>query len=165
VRILGIDCGSQTTGYGVIDSDGTRHTLVEAGVIETDPKQTLAERLLTIGAGLREVIARLAPEQAAVEDTFTALNARSALKLTHVRGATLFVLAEAGLAVGEYPPAQVKLTVAGSGRAEKEQVEWMVRMLLKLAEPIRRLDASDALAVAICHAARGRVDTRVGAPR
>ncbi len=165
MRILGIDCGSQTTGYGVIDSDGTRHALVDFGVIKTSAKDTFAERLLTIGAGIRDVVARHAPDEAAVEDTFTAANARSALKLTHVRGVALFVLAEAGLTVGEYPPAQVKLALVGNGRAGKEQVQWMVRVLLKLPEPIRQLDASDALAVAICHAARRPVDRQVGATR
>jgi crossover junction endodeoxyribonuclease RuvC len=165
VRILGIDCGSQTTGYGVIDSDGTRHALIDFGVIKTSAKDTFAERLLTIGAGIRGVVAKYAPDEAAVEDTFTAANARSALKLTHVRGVALFVLAEAGLPVGEYPPAQVKLALVGNGRADKEQVQWMVRVLLKLPEPIRQLDASDALAVAICHAARRPVDRHVGATR
>lgn len=154
MRILGIDCGSQATGYGVIDSDGTRHALVDFGVIKTNAKDEFSQRLLTIGSGLREVLAKYAPEEAAVEDTFMSVNARSALKLTHVRGVALFVLAEAGLTVGEYPPAQVKLALVGNGRAEKEQVQWMVRVLLKLSEPIRQLDASDALAVAICHAAR-----------
>jgi len=154
VRILGIDCGSQTTGYGVIDSDGTRHTLVHFGVIETNAKDDFSQRLLAIGNGLRDVLVRYAPEAAAVEDTFVSANARSALKLTHVRGVALYVLAEAGLTVGEYPPAQVKMALVGNGRAEKEQVQWMVRVLLKLPEPIRQLDASDALAVAICHAAR-----------
>ena len=154
MRILGIDCGSQTTGYGVIDSDGTRHALVDFGVIQTNAKDAFAQRLLAIGAGIREVLAKYSPEEAAVEDTFMSVNARSALKLTHVRGVALFVLAEAGLTVGEYPPAQVKLALVGNGRAEKEQVQWMVRVLLKLPEPIRQLDASDALAVAICHAAR-----------
>jgi crossover junction endodeoxyribonuclease RuvC len=154
VRILGIDCGSQYTGYGVIDSDGTRHSLIEAGCIRTDPKSAFPERLLLIGRRLREVISEFRPEEAAVEDTFASVNARSALKLTHVRGMALFVLAEAGLTVGEYPPAQVKAAVAGNGRADKVQVQWMVRVLLGLAEPIASLDASDAVAVAICHAAR-----------
>jgi crossover junction endodeoxyribonuclease RuvC len=154
VRVLGIDCGSQVTGYGVIDTDGTRHRLVEAGVIETNADDALPRRLLTIGEKLREIIAEHAPEEAAVEDTFHHVNARSALRLTHVRGVALFVAAEAGLPCGEYAPAAVKRAVVGNGRAEKEQVEWMVRVLLGLAQPVRPLDASDALAVAICHAAR-----------
>ncbi len=154
MRILGIDCGSQFTGYGLIDTDGTRHRLVEAGVIKTNPADPFPQRLCTIGVRLREVIAEHHPDEAAVEDTFIAANARSALKLTHVRGVALFVLAEAGLGVAEYPPAQVKLALVGNGRAEKQQVQWMTRVLLGLSEPISSLDASDAVAVAICHAAR-----------
>lgn len=157
MRVLGIDCGSQVTGYGVIDTDGTRHRLVEAGVIRTDGEDPLPLKLLLIGSRLREIIADLAPEEAAVEDTFHHVNARSALKLTHVRGVALFVAAEAGLPCGEYAPAAVKRAVVGNGRAEKEQVEWMVRTLLGLNAPVRPLDASDALAVAICHAARSAV--------
>lgn len=154
MRILGIDCGSQATGYGLIDTDGTRHTLVQAGVIRTHASDPFAARLVAIGARLREIIAEFQPAEAAVEDTFTSANARSALKLTHVRGVALFVCAEAGLTVAEYPPAQVKLALAGNGRADKLQVQWMTRTLLGLAEPIASLDASDAVAVAICHAAR-----------
>jgi crossover junction endodeoxyribonuclease RuvC len=160
VRILGIDCGSQVTGYGVIDSDGARHALVEAGAVKTEAGEPMPERLLRIGAGLREVIARNAPDCAAVEDAFTSVNARSALKLSQVRGAVLFVLAEAGLPVGEYPPAAVKGSVVGHGRAEKEQVAFMVRSLLRLDEEPRPLDVSDALAVAICHAVRSRAEGR-----
>lgn len=153
MRVLGIDCGSQVTGYGVIDTDGTRHKLVEAGVITTAAGDPLPRRLLVIGEKLKEIIAEHAPEEAAVEDTFLKVNARSALRLTHVRGVALYVAAQAGLPCGEYAPAAVKRAVVGNGRAEKEQVEWMVRVLLGLAEPVRPLDASDALAVAICHAA------------
>lgn len=154
MRILGIDCGSQFTGYGVIDTDGTRHALVQAGVIRTKASDAFSRRLLVIGTGLRTVIGEFQPGEAAIEDTFTAVNARSALKLTHVRGVAMFVLAEAGLEVSEYPPAVVKLAVASNGRAEKEQVQWMVRVLLGLADPIASLDASDAVAVALCHAMR-----------
>lgn len=154
MRILGIDCGSQHTGYGVIDSDGCRHVLVDAGTLDSRPSTPFASRLLEIGSGLREVIARHRPAEAAVEDTFVSSNARSALKLTEVRGVALFILAEAGLPVAEYPPATVKIAVAGSGRADKEQVGFMVKSLLGLPEPIASADASDAVAVAICHATR-----------
>lgn len=154
MRILGIDCGSQATGYGVIDTDGTRHTMVACGVIRTKASEELSLRLKTIGEGLRRIIADYAPEEAAVEDTFTGENVRSALKLTHVRGVALFVCAEAGIPVAAYPPAQVKLALVGNGRADKQQVAWMTRVLLKLDESPRSPDASDALAVAICHAAR-----------
>ena len=122
MRILGIDCGSQITGYGVIESDGTAHSLIASGVIRTHAGDPLAVRLLDIGRRLREIVVEFKPVEAAVEDTFHAVNARSALKLTHVRGVTLFVMAEAGLPVGEYAPAKIKATVVGHGRADKEQV-------------------------------------------
>lgn len=152
MRILGIDCGSERTGYGVIESDGRTHRLVAAGVIKTSPKAPLADRLLTIANGLRDVIVAQAPEAAAVEAVFHAVNTQTALKLAHVRGVALLVLAEAGLAVGEYSPLEIKTSVVGYGRAEKEQVQLMVRSLLHLDEIIKSQDASDALAAAICHA-------------
>jgi crossover junction endodeoxyribonuclease RuvC len=152
MRILGIDCGSERTGYGVIESDGRNHRMLAAGVIKTSPKAPLADRLLTIASGLREVIVTHAPEAAAVEAVFHAVNTQTALKLAHVRGVALLVLAEAGLAVGEYSPLEIKTSVVGYGRAEKEQVQLMVRSLLHLDEIIKSQDASDALAAAICHA-------------
>lgn len=154
MRILGIDCGSQVTGYGVIESDGRSHQLVEAGVIKSNVKDPFPQRLRQIGAQIREVAAQFAPEEAAVEDSFTHTNPRSALKLTQVRGAALFVLAEAGLPVSEYTPAEVKGAVAGHGRAEKEQVSFMLRSLLRLNQDLSPHDASDAVAVAVCHAVR-----------
>ena len=153
MRILGIDCGSHLTGYGVIETGSPRHRLVEAGVVRTDLRASFPERLLAIAGALREVVVKCAPDEAAVEETFQSVNAATGIKLTQVRGAVLLVLAEAGLKVGEYPPARVKLAVTGNGRADKEQVQWMVRSLLNLAEPVGSFDASDALAVALCHAA------------
>jgi crossover junction endodeoxyribonuclease RuvC len=152
VRILGIDCGSQITGYGVIESDGTAHKLISAGVIRTHAGDPFAVRLLDIGRRLREIVDEFKPDEAAVEDTFHATNARSALKLTHVRGVALFVMAEAGLRVGEYAPAKIKATVVGNGRADKEQVAWMLKALLRLEGEFATPDASDAVAVAVCHA-------------
>jgi crossover junction endodeoxyribonuclease RuvC len=152
MRILGIDCGSERTGYGVIDSYGRSHRLRVAGVIRTSTKAPLAERLLTIASGLLDVIAAEAPEAAAVEAVFHAANTQTALKLAHVRGVALLVLAEAGLAVGEYSPLEIKTSVVGYGRAEKEQVQLMVGSLLQLKEIVKSQDASDALAAAICHA-------------
>jgi crossover junction endodeoxyribonuclease RuvC len=122
------------------------------GVIRTSTKAPLAERLLTIAGGLREVIAAEAPEAAAVEAVFHAANTQTALKLAHVRGVALLVLAEAGLTVGEYSPLEIKTSVVGYGRAEKEQVQLMVGSLLQLKEIVKSQDASDALAAAICHA-------------
>ena len=153
MRVLGIDCGSERTGYGVIESDGCVHRMLEAGVIRTNPKWPFEKRLLEIAGGLRELIGRLGPEAAAVEEVFFAANARTALKLAHVRGIALLSIAEAGMQFAEYSPLEVKMSVVGYGRAEKGQVQTMVRSLLCLSETVESEDACDALAVAICHAA------------
>src|SRR5437870_3859497 len=152
MRVLGIDCGVERTGYGVIESDGRTHRLLASGVIRTSPSASLETRLLKIAEGLRQVIGLHAPEDSAVEEVFHAVNAKTALKLAHVRGVALLVAAEAGLAMGEYSPLEVKSAVVGYGRAEKSQVQIMVRSLLGLEQVIDSEDASDAVAVAICHA-------------
>jgi crossover junction endodeoxyribonuclease RuvC len=164
VRILGIDCGTERTGYGVIESDGIAHRMIDAGVIKTDSKDLLAERLLTISIALKSIIERYSPDSVAVEDVFHAVNARSALKLAHVRGVALLTSAESGLPVGEYSPMEVKMSVVGYGRAEKAQVQMMVRSLLLLDKELPE-DASDAVAVAICHATRTSAALRIGAGR
>ncbi len=152
--MLGIDCGTERTGYGVIESDGREHRLIAAGVIRTRPRDALPLRLLLIAGELRRIIAQFHPQAAAVEEVFHAVNAKSALKLAHVRGIALLALAEAGLEIGEYSPLEVKISVVGYGRAEKRQVQIMVQSVLKLPQPVESEDASDALAVAICHATR-----------
>ena len=152
MRILGVDCGSERTGWGVIESDGGRHRMVAAGVIRTIPHTPFERRLLEIGTGLRDLIREHAPEFAAVEEVFHAVNAKTALKLAHVRGVALLTIAEAGVAFAEYSPLEVKVSVVGYGRAEKSQVQMMVQSLLRLPEAIASEDASDALAIAICHA-------------
>lgn len=154
MRVLGIDCGTGRTGYGVIDTDGRDHRMIAFGVIRTHAKQPLEARLLEISLKLREVIREHAPAAAAVEAVFTAVNMQSALKLAHVRGIALLAIAEAGLECGEYSPMEIKTSVVGYGRAEKSQVQLMVASLLGLREPVESEDASDALAVAICHATR-----------
>jgi crossover junction endodeoxyribonuclease RuvC len=164
VRVLGIDCGTERTGYGVIDSDGVAHSMIDAGVVKTDPKEQLAERLLMISIALRSIIARYSPDCVAVEDVFHAVNARSALKLAHVRGVALLLIAESRLPVGEYSPMEVKMSVVGYGRAEKSQVQMMVRSILSLTNELPE-DASDAVAVAICHATRASAALRMGAGR
>ena len=150
--MLGIDCGSERTGYGVIDSDGRQHRMIAAGVIRTSPKWPFERRLHEIATGLRGLLREHAPEFAAVEEVFHAVNARTALKLAHVRGVALLSVAEAGVILAEYSPLEVKMSVVGYGRAEKSQVKMMVRSLLQLAEPVESEDACDALAIAICHA-------------
>jgi crossover junction endodeoxyribonuclease RuvC len=153
VRILGIDPGSRRCGYGVVERSSLgRVRYVECGVVEPRPG-ALAGRLAEIARGLDEVIDELAPEVVAVEGAFQGKNARSALLLGHSRGVALAAAGQAGLAVFEYPPATVKRAVAGSGAATKSQVANMVRALCGLGRA-PRLDASDALAVAICHAFR-----------
>lgn len=154
MRILGIDCGAEQTGYGLIESDGRSHRMIAAGVIRTSPQAPLPERLRQIAASLRSLIEQYAPEAAAVEDVFCASNVRTALKLAHVRGVALLSAAEAGLPVGEYSPLEVKMSVVGYGRARKDQVMMMVRSLLDLQHAPDSEDAADALAVAICHATR-----------
>jgi crossover junction endodeoxyribonuclease RuvC len=156
VRVLGIDCGTERTGYGVIESDGVRHSMIDAGVIKTDARQPLATRLLAIRDELRTIVERHSPDCAAVEDVFHAVNARSALKLAHVRGVALLLAAESRLPLGEYSPMEVKMSVVGYGRAEKAQVQLMVKSLMSLDRQLPE-DASDAIAVAICHATRVRM--------
>lgn len=154
MRVLGIDCGIERTGYGLIESDGRSHRIVTAGCIKTTPKNPLNERLLSIAQGLREVIGQHTPAAAAVEEVFYAQNVQTALKLSHVRGVVLLAIAEAGIPLGEYSPLEIKTSVVGYGRAEKQQVKMMVHSLLRIEVPIESEDACDALAVAICHATR-----------
>ena len=167
MRVLGIDCGTERTGYGVIESDGRTHRLLNAGVITTSPRDPLAQRLLCIGTGLRETIRDHRPESAAVEEVFYSQNVKTALKLCHVRGVALLTIAEAGVALGEYSPLEIKTSVVGYGRAEKQQVRMMVHSLLDIAMEIETQieseDACDALAVAICHATRSYSEQRMRA--
>jgi len=165
MRVLGIDCGTERTGYGVIASDGREHRLVAAGVIRTRTDAPLQTRLLEIARGLREVIREHQPEAVAVEQVFLSVNSKTALKLAHVRGVALLAAAEAGLELGEYSPLEIKSSVVGYGRAEKSQVQKMVGSLLALDQPIASEDACDALAAAICHATKRSVLKRIEVSR
>lgn len=164
MRILGIDCGTERTGYGVIESDGRSYRLIAAGVVSTSPRSDFPSRLLLIAGGLRDVIHVHAPECAAVEEVFHAVNARTAIKLSHARGVALLAIAEAGIAFNEYSPLEVKASVVGYGRAEKSQVQRMVQSLLHLESRIESEDASDAVAIAICHANHAASRLRMGTP-
>src|SRR5260370_18733116 len=124
VRVLGIDCGSQRTGYGVIDSGGRDHRMVAAGVIRTNTKWPFEKRLLEIANGLRGLIREHTPELAAVEEVFYSANVKTALKLAHVRGIALLVIAEAGMELAEYSPLEVKVSVVGYGLAEHGKTRW-----------------------------------------
>jgi crossover junction endodeoxyribonuclease RuvC len=165
MRILGIDCGTEHTGYGLIESDGRSHRMLAAGCIHTSSRQALETRLLDIAKGLRQVIAAHQPDSAAVEEVFYAQNVKTALKLSHARGVVLLTIAEAGLAVGEYSPLEIKTSVVGYGRAEKQQVKRMVHSLLGLEAEIESEDACDAIAVAICHATHSVYRDRIGVAR
>jgi crossover junction endodeoxyribonuclease RuvC len=153
MRVLGIDCGSEATGYGVVESDGRRHRAVEAGTVRVRGRAEdgFAMRLHFIHSRLSEIMAVHQPDCVAIEDVFFAKNVRSALKLGHVRGVAMQAAAARGLAVAEYSPLSIKSALTGHGRADKHQVLHMVRALLNLSEDPNSLDASDALAVAICH--------------
>ena len=151
MRLIGLDPGLRNTGWGVIDVTDNRLSHVANGVVSTEARLSLAERLVQLEEGLVAVIERFAPVEAAVEETFVNRNPGSTLKLGQARGIALLVPARAGLAVAEYPPNLIKKTVVGSGHAAKEQIQMMVRTLLPGCA-ITNADAADALAVAICHA-------------
>lgn len=153
MRILGIDPGSVTTGYGVVDYERGKLSLVDQGAIHTRRGADLPERLEVIHDGLREVIARTHPAAMAVETPFAGHNVKSLIQLAHARGVVLLAARAAALEVFEYAPRSVKSAVVGYGGAEKEQVAKMVRMLLPGCASLKMTaDASDALAIAICHA-------------
>jgi crossover junction endodeoxyribonuclease RuvC len=151
VRIFGIDPGSERTGYGCVETDGHCHRLVACGAIVTSRRDGFPAQLLAIHTQLRALLAEHRPECVAVESVFHAVNVRSALKLGHARGVALLAAAAGGYPIAEYTPAQIKLAVVGYGRAEKPQVQEMVRIILGLPEVPTPNDAADALAVAICH--------------
>jgi crossover junction endodeoxyribonuclease RuvC len=155
VRILGIDPGLRVTGFGVIDTLGSKLTYVASGCVRTDATQSLPERIKTLLDGIGEIIAAHGPAQAAVEKVFVNVNPQSTLLLGQARGAAISALVGAGLPVAEYTALQVKQAVVGHGKAAKEQVQNMVRRLLQLpGDPSP--DAADALACAICHAHGGQ---------
>jgi crossover junction endodeoxyribonuclease RuvC len=164
VRVLGIDCGTERTGWGVITSDGRSHRVVAHGVIRTSARDPLENRLREIAGALRAVLDAHKPDAAAVEEVFYSQNVKTALKLAHVRGVALLAVAEARVSLGEYSPLEVKSSVVGYGRAEKHQVERMVRILTGLEQEMATQDVSDALAVAICHATFVGSSSRVGSP-
>ena len=164
MRVLGVDPGSIRTGYGCIETDGRRHRVVTCGVLAPAARAAFPEKLLAIRDGLASLIAGHRPDAVAIEDLFYARNARSALKLGHVRGVVMLAASEAGLPVSEFSPAEVKRSVVGYGRADKPQVRQMVMLLLGLSEAPSPLDISDALAVALCHAhASGPAAARIAA--
>ncbi len=163
VRILGIDPGLRVTGFGVLEKSGQKLTYVTSGCIRTDERGELPERIRTILEGLSEVIAQIKPQEVAIEKVFVNVNPQSTLLLGQARGAAICAAVICVLPVSEYTALQVKQAVVGNGHARKEQVQEMVRRLLKLpGNP--SADAADALACAICHAhgglGLGKLETR-----
>ena len=151
MKIFGIDPGSMRTGYGCVETDGSRHRLVACGAISAPAHATFPERLLVIHTRLAALLVECRPDSVAIENLFYSTNVRSALKLGHARGVAMLAAIEAGVPVVEYTPAEIKRAVSGYGRAEKSQVQRMVKLLLGLTELPSPHDAADALAVAICH--------------
>ncbi len=162
VRVFGIDPGSERTGYGCVETDGRRHHLVTCGAITASAGDSFPNRLARIH---RELCARLSecrPACVVVENLFYASNARSALKLGHARGVAILAAVEAGCEVLEYTPAEIKRAVVGYGRADKRQVQQMIKLLLGLERVPTPHDAADALAVAICHVHSGLAARELG---
>ena len=149
--ILGIDPGTQTTGYGLIRKDSRNIVHIDNGVISPKSKLTLAERLLHIHTGLEKIIEKFKPDAVAIEEVLVSNNIHSALILGHARGIAMLAASHAGLPVHEYSTREIKKALVGYGNADKNQVAMMVKNLLKLPE-VAAADASDALATAICHA-------------
>jgi crossover junction endodeoxyribonuclease RuvC len=151
IRIIGIDPGLRRTGWGVIDSEGTRLSYVASGLITSASDDPLAYRLRALYAGLIEVITTFRPQEAAVEETFVNKDARATLKLGQARGMALLAPAQRGLRVAEYPPNVIKKTITGTGHGEKRQIVAMIGVLLPRAK-CDSADEADALAIAVCHA-------------
>ncbi len=152
MRVLGIDCGTEYTGYGVVEQQNDRDLVyISCGTVRLSAKRPMAERLNQVYDTLRSVVAEFHPDMVAIEDVFYAVNAKSALKLGQVRGVAMLAASSCGLTVAEYAPLSIKSAVVGYGKAEKSQVQQMVTTLLRLNRPPESPDAADALAIAICH--------------
>lgn len=152
MRVLGIDCGTACTGYGVVElAVDDRLVCIAQGAIKLSTREPLPARLALVFHKLSEVIQEHRPSHVAIEEVFYAVNIKSAFKLGQVRGVAMLAASSAGLEVGEYSPLSIKSAVVGYGRAEKAQVQHMVTKLLDLAEVPEPADVADALAIAICH--------------
>jgi crossover junction endodeoxyribonuclease RuvC len=152
VKIFGIDPGSVRTGYGCVETDGTRHRLIACGALSAPRGAAFPDKLRAIHDGLERLLRTATPDCVVIENLFHARNVKSALLLGHARGVAVLAASEAGLPIVEYTPAEIKLAVVGYGRAEKPQLQHMVKLLLGLDSVPSPHDAADALAVAICHA-------------
>ena len=162
MRVLGIDPGSETLGWGVVEGSGNKYSLVEFGVVRSNPRQEFSKRLAKIFASVDEVAERLRPEAMAIEEAFYSINVNVTMKLGQVRGVMLLMAEQRGLSIAEYAPRLVKKTVVGYGNAEKQQVGEMVRLLLGLRSAPTPHDAADALAIAICHFHHAGLNEKLG---
>ena len=151
MRILGIDPGSETLGWGIVDGSAARYASVDFGVVKSSPRDAFSKRLANIYAGVAKVIDEFEPDVLSIEEAFYAANVSVALKLGQVRGVVLLLAEQRGLTIAEYAPRLIKQTVVGYGNADKRQVQEMVKLLLKMRSVPTPHDAADALAIAICH--------------
>jgi len=161
MRVLGIDPGSSVTGYGIVDELNGSISAVTWGTIRTSNRLPFPKRLKTIHDGLTEIIKKYSPDVASIENLFFAENAKSALKLGQVRGAAILSAANQSVEVAEYTPLEIKQAISGYGRADKGQIQNMVSILLNLNEIPKPFDASDALAIAICHINTAQMKIRI----
>jgi crossover junction endodeoxyribonuclease RuvC len=151
MKVLGIDPGSETLGWGVVEGENLKYRLVDFGTVRSSPREKFSKRLLKIHEGVREIIEKFEPDVLSIEEAFYAVNVSVAMKLGQVRGVVIVLGELSGLDIAEYSPRLVKQTVVGYGNAEKHQVQEMVRLLLRLQTAPEPHDAADALAIAICH--------------
>ena len=161
MRVLGIDPGSETLGWGVVEGSGLKYSLVDYGTVKSSPRETFSRRLLKIYEGVEAVIGKFQPDAISVEEAFYAVNVKVALKLGQVRGVVLLLGEKSGMEIGEYSPRLIKQTVVGYGNAEKHQVQEMVRLLLRMKTVPEPHDAADALAIAICHFHHAGIQNRI----
>ena len=151
MRVLGIDPGSETLGWGVVEGSGSKYSLVEFGTVKSSPREAFSKRLIKVFCGVEDIVDQFQPDVLSIEEAFYSINVNVAMKLGQVRGVMMLLAEQRGLAIAEYAPRLIKQTVVGYGNAEKHQVGEMVRVLLKLKSVPAPHDAADALAIAICH--------------
>lgn len=161
MKVLGIDPGSETLGWGVVEGSGLKYGLIDYGTVKSSPKEVFSKRLLKIFDGVADVIWKFQPNVLSIEEAFYANNVSVALKLGQVRGVVMLAGEKAGLGIAEYAPRLIKQTVVGYGNAEKHQVQEMVRLLLRMKTTPQPHDAADALAIAICHFHHAGVQDRI----
>lgn len=161
MKVLGIDPGSETLGWGMVEGSGLKYALIDYGTVKSSPKEAFSKRLLKIFDGVADVIWKFQPDVLSIEEAFYATNVSVALKLGQVRGVVMLAGEKAGIEIAEYAPRLIKQTVVGYGNAEKHQVQEMVRLLLRMKTAPQPHDAADALAIAICHFHHAGVQDRI----